>query len=437
MRVRSFISKYSMSTAYLATAHFKNQDSLSARIIQARFTGHFRFACQAFLEFMSDPLTSAAGSNNPEASAFSNPDDYTSEYDRNWLVMATALFAQSYFTETGKFYPTGVQTFWQENCEEPAVHRSAVKTDLWRTDKTVYGEEDLWSHAVPVHSYAPLRAFGSLRQLRDVIDGGNGRGFPEDYINSARPNQFTEDRQNRLANSVHSLYRERMCNPTYKYSINDAIGNPPIGSNDMQGGSMGTNFIRDASRDFLPKYDMWVPNGQLGASAIRRPHPEGCGLNIESGGCDPANAPTYYDSSLWSWAYVTSSQRVCAVRTNTHAHPHTHTCTPDSRVPVCACAAIPTWRRAGTGCSTSRRSRSPRAAPTRGRRASRSSTAQPLATTLTLRRRSPRSSRRSSMTSSRTTWGRSCDPNCRWARPTCVTGASSSCRPTASTTWTP
>ena len=326
MRVRSFISKYSMSTAYLATAHFKNQDSLSARIIQARFTGHFRFACQAFLEFMSDPLTSAAGSNNPEASAFSNPDDYTSEYDRNWLVMATALFAQSYFTETGKFYPTGVQTFWQENCEEPAVHRSAVKTDLWRTDKTVYGEEDLWSHAVPVHSYAPLRAFGSLRQLRDVIDGGNGRGFPEDYINSARPNQFTEDRQNRLANSVHSLYRERMCNPTYKYSINDAIGNPPIGSNDMQGGSMGTNFIRDASRDFLPKYDMWVPNGQLGASAIRRPHPEGCGLNIESGGCDPANAPTYYDSSLWSWAYV---RRVSAVKaqfepTYTHTHTHTH-----------------------------------------------------------------------------------------------------------------
>lgn len=42
-----FISRYSMSTAYLATAHFKDEDALSARIIQARFTGHFRFACQA------------------------------------------------------------------------------------------------------------------------------------------------------------------------------------------------------------------------------------------------------------------------------------------------------------------------------------------------------------------------------------------------------
>ena len=41
-----FVSKYSMSTAFLSTAHFRDQDSLSARITQARFTGHFRFACQ-------------------------------------------------------------------------------------------------------------------------------------------------------------------------------------------------------------------------------------------------------------------------------------------------------------------------------------------------------------------------------------------------------
>jgi hypothetical protein len=40
------VSKYTMSTAYLATAHFKDQDALSARVVQARFTGHFRFACQ-------------------------------------------------------------------------------------------------------------------------------------------------------------------------------------------------------------------------------------------------------------------------------------------------------------------------------------------------------------------------------------------------------
>ena len=123
----------------------------------------------------------------------------------------------------------------------------------------------------------------------------------------AAADQFKTDGEHRAASSLQALYRERICNPTYKYSINDAIGNPPIGSNDMQGGVDGSNFIKDASVPKLPRYDMFVPNGMLGASGIRRPHPEGCGLNIESGGCDPAKAPTYFDSSLWSWAYVTSS----------------------------------------------------------------------------------------------------------------------------------
>ena len=302
--VRSYISRYSMSTAYLATAHFKDQDALSARLIQARFTGHFRFACQAFLEFMSDPTTSGAGSNNPEVSAFGNPEDFTSQYDRNWVAMASALFSESYFSETGHHYPTSVHSFWQENCEAPAVERSAVPTNLWRLDQKVYGEEDLFGHDVPVWSYAPLRVFGSVRQLRDGTASGIGKDYNEDYTNMAESDQFVKDREDRAANSLQSLYRERICNPSYKYSINDAIGNPPIGSNAMDQG----NFLRDASRAKLPRWDMQVPNGMLGASGIRRPHPEGCGLGIASGGCDASKAPNYYDSSLWSWAYVTSSQ---------------------------------------------------------------------------------------------------------------------------------
>ena len=299
-----YVSKYTMSTAYLATSHFKDQDALSARIIQARFTGHFRFACQAFLEFMSDPTTSGAGSNNPEVSAFGNPDDFTSQYDRNWLAMASALFSESYFSETGHHYDTGVHKFWEDNCEAPAVKRSAVPSALWRLDKKVYGEEDLFSHDVPVHNYAPLRAFGSLRQLRNLATGGDGADFNEDYTNVADSDQFKGDRGDvRATNSLHALYRDHICNPTFKYSINDAIGNPPIGSNDID----QSNFIRDASKPKLPKWDMEVPNGMLGASAIRRPHHEGCGLGIESGGCDTSNPPTYFDTSLWSWAYVTSS----------------------------------------------------------------------------------------------------------------------------------
>lgn len=298
-----YISKYSMSTAYLSTAHFKDQDSLSARIVQARFTGHFRFACMAFLEFMSDETEAGAGSNGGD-SAFANPADFASSYDRNWLVMASALFAESYHSETGHLHPTGVMSFWFENCEAPAVERSAVPTDTWRLDKKVYGEEDLLSHDVPVHSFAPLRAFGSLRQLRDMASGGNGGSFNEDYTNTAAAADFIHDRADRTKYSIQSLYRDRICNPTYKYSISDAIGNPPVGSNQYD----QSNFIKDASTAKLPRYDMYVPNGLLGASGVRRPHPEGCGLGIESGGCDASKAPNYYDSSLWSFAYVTSSQ---------------------------------------------------------------------------------------------------------------------------------
>lgn len=251
---------------------------------------------QAFLEFMSDPTTAGAGSNNGRASAFGNPDDFTSVYDRNWLAMASVLFSESYHKETDQVYPLSVHDFWSTNCEAPAVERSAVPYTLWRDDKNVYGEVDLFDHEVPVWSYAPLRAFGSLRQLRDRTGGKN---FGEDYTSTS--DDFGKDQDLRSSNSIQSLYRERMCNPTYKYSINDAIGNPPLGGNNNDGLP-----IRDASVPGLNHPDMRVPFKMLGASAIRRRKVEGCGLGTAA--CDPKKAPNYYDSSLWSWAYVTSSQ---------------------------------------------------------------------------------------------------------------------------------
>ena len=63
-----------MSTAFLATAHFRDQDSLSARIVQARFTGMFRFSCKALKDFMANPETAAAGT---ASGSTRRPDDYT------------------------------------------------------------------------------------------------------------------------------------------------------------------------------------------------------------------------------------------------------------------------------------------------------------------------------------------------------------------------
>ena len=68
------VSRYTMSTAYLATAHFRDQESLSARITQARFTGMFRFSCKALKDWMNIPDRAAAGTQAAEGSE--RPEDY-------------------------------------------------------------------------------------------------------------------------------------------------------------------------------------------------------------------------------------------------------------------------------------------------------------------------------------------------------------------------
>jgi hypothetical protein len=76
----------------------------------------FRFACRAFMAFMSDPEGAARGANNEQPSAFPNGEDFTGKYDRNYLTMAAIMYSESYFLETGqKWHPDGI-AFWNDNC---------------------------------------------------------------------------------------------------------------------------------------------------------------------------------------------------------------------------------------------------------------------------------------------------------------------------------
>ena len=113
-----YVSKYSMSTAFLSTSHYADQDSLSARMVQARFSGMFRFSCKAFVEYMSDPTTAAAGSKGPANTSPVDDPEYTAQWDRNLLLMAAALFAESFLAETGVSVPSGfgAHDFWHDNC---------------------------------------------------------------------------------------------------------------------------------------------------------------------------------------------------------------------------------------------------------------------------------------------------------------------------------
>ena len=82
-------------------------------MIQARFTGYFRFGCRAMLEFMADPAVAAAGSNAPPGSHDSNPGDFDSRFDRNIMLHMAILFADSYTIETrGGVYPVDPLQPW-------------------------------------------------------------------------------------------------------------------------------------------------------------------------------------------------------------------------------------------------------------------------------------------------------------------------------------
>jgi hypothetical protein len=106
-------TRYSFSTAFLATEGFLDTDSLAARMIQARFTGYFRFGCRAFLEWMADPAVAAAGSNAPEGSQQYTAGDFESRFDRNILLHMAILFADSYHIETrGGIYPVDPLQLW-------------------------------------------------------------------------------------------------------------------------------------------------------------------------------------------------------------------------------------------------------------------------------------------------------------------------------------
>lgn len=50
---------------------------------------------------MSDPTTAAAGSAGPTGTGPTDDVEYTASWDRNMMIMATALYAESFLAETG------------------------------------------------------------------------------------------------------------------------------------------------------------------------------------------------------------------------------------------------------------------------------------------------------------------------------------------------
>ena len=294
-------TRYSFSTAFLATEGFLDTDSLAARMIQARFTGYFRFGCRSFLEFMADPANAAAGSNAPPGSQRSNPDDFDSRFDRNIMLIATILFAESYGIETrGGVYPIDPLQLWRETCEFPNGFRNAVPTSMWQLDPDVYGESDFFGHEIEPLDIAPIRTYGSLAQIQ-----GRAGTHHEDWTQDLPPEEnpgddhalfFKNARDHRDLFSPDAFVRDRLCDPEHVLSVEEAIGNAPHFTTD----------IRDSSNARLRQSDMRVPAGARGESAFEstryasRECPEG-------GDCDLELPFSFRDSSMLTRVYVTSS----------------------------------------------------------------------------------------------------------------------------------
>ncbi|MDA9603632.1 hypothetical protein N9S30_00595, partial [bacterium] len=175
-----YVSKHEASVAFLSTQNFEDPNSISARMIQARFSNYGRFSCKAMKDFASDPTKAAAGSAAPEEARRNNPGvDYNSQFDRNIILIFATIFSESFGKETGVTPPeVNVIDFWQVQCEEPLNYRAPIPTEDWNRDRQRLGETDARGNAVEYRDVSPLVAFGSLRQIRDYAT--NGLDFPED-----------------------------------------------------------------------------------------------------------------------------------------------------------------------------------------------------------------------------------------------------------------
>ena len=181
---RYYVSKYETSTAFLATESFEDKNSLSARMLQARYSNFGRFSCMAMVDFISVQENAAGGMDGLESARRLNPEGYVSPFDRNWVLIFASIFTQSLSKETGvNGLEVNALQWWREQCEEPASFRAPTPEAVWRADPLRVGETDAFGNTVEVRDFAPLVTFGSLRQLR-APGGAAAEAWPEDATTS-------------------------------------------------------------------------------------------------------------------------------------------------------------------------------------------------------------------------------------------------------------
>ena len=366
-----YTSKYEATIAFLSTEHFDDPNSLSARMLQARFTNYGHFSCLALIEFMSDPTNAAAGTLGPEAARtrLSSSADYNSRFDRNWMLIFAAIFTESLMHETGVTnQAVNPLSWWTEQCEEPVSYRTPIEVAQWTANPLVMSTFDgTLKNSVEPRQISPLLFHGSLAQLRELDTPLSSAIFPENpmihvyegrfgqgtsgtprtearrrdrrslnilagalmFSSAAREQAFAErlnlgifygdsfgedfasDHDEMLTNAVSKMFRNAICNPTHALTIEDVVGDPsPFQSpgDDLYDSSTMLRFK-----------DLQARASHRGAGNFDRER-----VSAQKDGTTSGQGFTYRDTSLEQWVYLTSSDDE-RVLPGWHRLSHVHT----------------------------------------------------------------------------------------------------------------
>lgn len=192
------------------------------------------------MRYMADPAHAAYGSGGEGADGgHEQPNDFSSQYDRNLLVYWTLWYKLSYDHDTkvdASFEPLEL---FQDMCQDACAYRTPVPTEFWKFYGS-YDESPGYGDNVQCRDIAPLVTYGSLRQLQHRTGGSTCDGlFDEDMVNHIFCNGdktgrapvssgafFNLDYKSREAHSSFNYKRKTLCDATVDLSIEDTVGNP-------------------------------------------------------------------------------------------------------------------------------------------------------------------------------------------------------------------
>ena len=230
-----------ITRAFLATKGL-NREGLAARMIAAKHTNRWRYACAELIKYLGDASTAGHGAAGRGGEAgHPQADGFRSSYDRNKLTYWALHYYMSYVhdaTDEPLFEPLRL---YQDMCSDSCAYRVPVPEAVWKSQGT-YEEKPAYGDKVECRDLGPLVSYGSLRQLqsRVGVECENAADFPEDHAlqlycsgdaTTRRPVPakalFVLDHKRRRGAAPFKYRQDVLCNPTVDdLSIEDVVGNP-------------------------------------------------------------------------------------------------------------------------------------------------------------------------------------------------------------------